>query len=299
MPTRSFFYHRVLDTISAARVPFLVGGAFSLCRYVGVKRGTHDLDLMVCEEDWPTIAQALRREGIVAKLVFPHWLGKALALHAQVDIIFNGGNGATPVTRDWFAFATTGKLMGRQVQFCPPEELLWSKSFVMERERFDGGDVLHLLRVLAQQLDWERLLLRFRGHEAVLRAHLILFSYVYPGEASRVPAWVDARLAAAGATERVPPDLCRGTLLSRAQYLVDVESGGYRDARLPPFGRFTDRAWLAWTNAIDSRMSRVRPGRRRSAPRRKASAEVTPGQDLELELKERLGRPAEPAVACE
>ena len=287
MPARASFYHRVLDTISDAQVPFLVGGAFALCRHTGVKRGTRDLDLMVCEEDWPAVAQALRRQGIVTKLVFPHWLGKALALGAQVDIIFNGGNGTTRVTRDWFAFATQAKLMGREVSLCPAEELLWSKAFVMERERFDGADVLHLLRVKAHELDWERLLSRFRGHEAVLRAHLMLFGYVFPGEASRVPTWVDARLAAAAATERVPPDLCRGTLLSRAQYLADVECGGYRDARLPPFGRFTDRAWLAWTNAIDSTVSRVRPGHRRSAPRRKAVSATAPGPA------------AEPAAACE
>lgn len=296
MPTRAIFYRRVLDSLSTARVPFLIGGAFALCRHVGVTRGTGDLDLMVCEEDWPVIAQTLRRQGIVTKLVFPHWLGKALALRAQVDIIFNGGNGATPVTRDWFAFATPARLMSHDVMLCPPEELLWSKAFVMERERFDGGDVLHLLRVLAHQLDWERLLCRFRGHEAVLRAHLILFGYVYPGEASRVPGWVDARLAAATATERVPPDLCRGTLLSRAQYLVDVEQGGYRDARLPPFGRFTDREWLTWTNAINSTASRVRPGRRRSAPRRKVLPEP-PGPDIEFDKD--FGREAEPAAACE
>lgn len=279
MPTRATFYRRVIDSLSAANIPFLIGGAFALCRHVGVKRGTGDLDLMVCEEDWPVVAQTLRRQGVVTKLVFPHWLGKALALRAQVDIIFNGGNGATPVTRDWFAFATPAKLMGHDVLLCPPEELLWSKAFVMERERFDGGDVLHLLRALAHRIDWERLLCRFRGSEAVLRAHLILFSFVYPGEASQVPASIDARLAAAMATERVPPDLCRGTLLSRAQYLSDIEQGGYRDARLPPFGKLTDRAWLTWTNAIDSTASRVRPGRRRSAPRRTSPIAETSTQD--------------------
>jgi hypothetical protein len=298
MHTRANFYRRVLDTLSDAHVPFLIGGAFALCRYIGVKRGTGDLDLMVCEEDWPVIAQTLRRQGIVTKLVFPHWLGKALALRAQVDIIFNGGNGATPVTRDWFAFATPARLMGHDLSLCPPEELLWSKAFVMERERFDGADVLHLLRVLAHQLDWERLLCRFRGNEAVLRAHLMLFGFVYPGEASRVPAWVDARLAAAMATERVPPDLCRGTLLSRAQYLVDVEQGGYRDARLPPFGRFSDREWLTWTNAINSTASRVRPGRRRSAPRRKPESVAGPGPDVRFD-EERVSQDAEAAAACE
>lgn len=36
----------------------------------------------------------------------------------------------------------------------------------------------------------------------------------------------------------VPPDerLCQGTLLSWSQYLMHVEHGDYRDARLPPYG---------------------------------------------------------------
>ena len=130
---------------------------------------------------------------------------------------------------------------------------------------------IHLLHALADRLDWARLCRRFRGQEPVLRAHLMLFAYVFPGDADRVPGWVDGALADAARAHRAPADLCRGTLLSRAQYLIDVEQGGYRDARLPPFGGFSDRAWLAWTNAIDSTVSRVRPGRRTSAPRPKTA----------------------------
>jgi hypothetical protein len=168
------------------------------------------------------------------------------------------------------------RLFDRVALVCPPEELLWSKAFVMERERFDGGDVVHLLHALADRLDWVRLCRRFRGHEPVLRAHLLLFGYIFPGDAGRVPDWVDAALAEAARAHPAPADLCRGTLLSRAQYLTDVEQGGYRDARLPPFGGFSDRAWLTWTNAIDATVSRVRPGRRTSAPRRKPPARPVP-----------------------
>jgi hypothetical protein len=271
MLTRPAFYRQVLTSLTAARVPFLIGGAYALCHHVGIDRGTKDLDLLICEEDWPAVAQILRRRGIVTRLTFPHWLGKALALHAQVDIIFNGGNGATPVSRDWFTHATPIHLFDQVVQVCAAEELLWSKAFVMERERFDGGDVAHLLRARASQLDWARLCRRFRGNEPVLRAHLLLFAYIFPGDAHQVPAWVDGALADAARAHPVPADLCRGTLLSRAQYLMDVEQGGYRDARLPPFGGFSDRAWLAWTNAIDSTVSRVRPGHRTSTPRPKSA----------------------------
>src|SRR5207248_939421 len=138
--------------------------------------------------------QALRGRAIATRLAFRHWLGKAVAPGAFVDIIFNGGSGLTPVAPDWFPHAVPTQIFGHLVPLCPPEELLWSKSFVMERERFDGADMLHLLRVFADRLDWDRLVARFAGHEAVLLAHLTLFQYAYPGEAPRVPIWVEPTL---------------------------------------------------------------------------------------------------------
>lgn len=267
MPTPTRFYREVLSALHAARVPFLIGGAYAFCRHVGIDRGTKDLDLLICKDDWPAAAQALRARNIVTRLVFPHWLGKALALRAQVDIIFSGGNGLTVVTRDWFTFAVPAKVLGHNVALCAAEELLWSKAFVMERERYDGNEVLHLLRALADRMDWKRVVRRFAGHELILQSYLLLFRYVYPGEAHRVPFWVEPALARAAAANLSPPNLCRGTLLSRAQYLVDLEEWGYLDARRPPFGRMTDREWLKWTNAIDPQVSRVPARRRRTAPR--------------------------------
>ena len=52
----------------------------------------------------------------------------------------------------------------------------------MERERYDGADIAHLLRARADQLAWRRLLRRFGPHWRVLLGHLVLFGFVYPGE---------------------------------------------------------------------------------------------------------------------
>jgi hypothetical protein len=40
----------------------------------------------------------------------------------------------------WFAHATPGDVLGIPVRLCPPEEMIWSKAFIMERERYDGAD---------------------------------------------------------------------------------------------------------------------------------------------------------------
>jgi hypothetical protein len=251
------FYRTVLRTLNKAGLPYLVGGAYAMRHYTGIVRATKDLDLMIHREEWPTIARALRDAGIHTRLPFPHWLGKAISRGAEVDIIFSSGNAAVPVERDWFDRAIPSRAHGCDVLMCPVEELLWSKSFVMERERFDGADVLHLVLRAGRYFDWDHLCDRYVGHERVLLAHLLLFGYVYPSEAEIVPEWVLDRLTAAPIASPVPGlRPCRGTLLSRAQYLVDVREWGFSDARLPPFGTLTRRDQTIWTNAIKAHWSR-------------------------------------------
>lgn len=252
MATPTRFYRSVISVLRKAGVPFLVGGAYAMGTYTNINRRTKDLDLMILPADWPDAARALRLAGIFARLSFPHWLGKALSHGAQVDIIFSSGNGLCDVDERWFKYAPTARVLGGSVLLAPPEELIWSKSFVMERERFDGADILHIVRALAETLDWTRLRSRFTGHEHVLLTHLLLFTYAYPGDAHRLPAGLLRDLfEAALAPDRVDPQLCRGTLLSRAQYLVDLKRSGLIDARRPPFGRLTPRELQIWTRGID------------------------------------------------
>ena len=45
--------------------------------------------------------------------------------------------------------------------------------------------------------------------------------------------------------------VCRGTLTSRAQYLLDIGRYGYEDARLAPRGNMTPEDAVYWTWAIE------------------------------------------------
>ena len=121
-------------------------------------------------------------------MAFSHWLGKAFSGDDFVDVIFSSGNGLCTVDDEWFANAALMEAGG--VLLCPAEELIWQKAFIMERERFDGADVNHLLRACGPQLDWDRLLRRFGPHWQLLLVHLLLFGFVYPAERQRVPARV-------------------------------------------------------------------------------------------------------------
>src|SRR5262249_5466740 len=150
-----------------------------------------------------------------------------------VDVIFSSGNGVAVVDDGWFEHAVAERVLGTPVRLCPAEEMIWSKAFIMERERYDGADIAHLLLARARDLDWPRLLGRFGEHWRVLLSPLILFGFVSPSERDRVPAAVLRGLT--GRLEREmqerPPSgrLCWGPMLSRAQYLVDVQRRGFAD----------------------------------------------------------------------
>jgi hypothetical protein len=249
------FYVRTLALLADAHVPFLVGGAYALNHYTGIERHTKDLDLFVRRAHYCDVEKALGAAGIATELTFPHWLGKASCEQGCIDVIFSSGNGLAQVDDAWFAHAVTGSLLGVGVQLCPPEEMIWSKAFITERERYDGADIMHLLLACAQRLDWQRLLARFDTHWRVLLSYLGLFGFVYPSERRCIPAWVMSDLIGRLTRElRAPPPprrVCQGTLLSREQYLTDVGTWGFEDARLTVAGSMTVDEVAHWTSAIE------------------------------------------------
>jgi hypothetical protein len=248
------FYCATLGVFERSDIEVLVGGAYAFARYTGIERHTKDLDIFVRGEDFQKTLDALAQAGYTTSVPFPHWLGKAHCGEYFVDVIYSSGNGVARVDEEWFENAPRDTVFDLPVSLCPVEEMLWSKALIQERERFDGADVAHLLLACGKTLDWQRLVRRFGGNWRVLLSHLILFGYIYPSERERVPGWVlhdlmhrlQTSLSATAPTERV----CRGTLLSRQQYLFDVEHWGFRDARLRPDNPMSESDIEAWTAGI-------------------------------------------------
>ena len=68
--------------------------------------------------------------------------------------------------------------------------MIWTKAFVMERERFDGADVCHLIHAQGPAVDWRRLVARFGPHWRVLLGHLVFYTFAFPRDRDAVPRWV-------------------------------------------------------------------------------------------------------------
>jgi hypothetical protein len=253
-------YRQAALTLTRAELPFLVGGAFALAHYTPVERDTKDFDIFVRPQDLQRTLDLFQAAGFVTELPYPHWLGKAYVGDTFIDIIFSSGNGVALVDDAWFTHAIGAEVFGLPLQLCPAEEMIWSKAFVLERERYDGADVAHLIRDRGAQLDWQRLVHRFGRYWRVLYAHLILFGFVFPGHRGAIPEWVMETLArqlreeTGGRAVEADLSLCQGTLLSREQYLTDVENLGYRDVRLVhPDVNMSESDVEKWTSAIPGR----------------------------------------------
>jgi hypothetical protein len=250
------FYRRTLHVLSDGGVPFLVGGSHAFLEYTGIVRDTKDFDLFLRRSDVDRAMESLRAAGYRTELTFPHWLAKAWQHDDFVDLVFNSGNGLCAVDDVWFDHAVETQVLGMPVKIVPLEELIWQKAFVMERERFDGADIMHMFRARAGEMDWPRLSDRFGAHWPLLYMYLIYFTFIYPSEAAILPASVmddlaQRHVALRSGTGASADRVCQGTLVSRSQYVTDIGLFGYADARLAPRGAMTPEDAIFWTWAID------------------------------------------------
>ena len=213
----------------------MVGGAYALRTHTGLWRDTKDLDLFLRKDRIHEALALLARSGFRTELTDPLWIGKAFSGPYYIDLIFSSGNGIGVVDEHWARRADRAQVLGQEALIVPAEEMIWQKAFIQERERFDGADIHHLLRCKGARLDWNHLLSRFEPHWHVLYVHLITFRFAFPSHKDQVPGWVMRKLAARLALEEEEPvaaqSICRGSLLSRQQYLHELNSLGYRDAR--------------------------------------------------------------------
>jgi hypothetical protein len=265
-------YVDALEALHGGGVEFLIGGAHALGPYTGIFRDTKDLDVFLRKEDCEKALAVLEAAGFTGEITFPHWLAKAYVGDRYIDLIFGAGNGVALVDDLWFAHAIPGSVVGVPVWLCPPEEMIWSKAFIMERERYDGADIAHILLARGRDLDWPRLVARFGRRWRVLLSHLVLFGFVYPGERACIPDAVMQHLVRRLDRERGRPGetarVCDGTLLSRQQYLVDVTERGYADGRLTPHGEMSAADVAHWTAAIAPSPMSEPPAAPRTATRR-------------------------------
>jgi hypothetical protein len=129
------FYSEALGMLRDSGADFLLGGAFATFHYTGIYRDTKDLDVFCRSVDYPRILKYFAAYGYRTELHDVRWIAKVFSGEYFIDIIFDSVNNICRVDDSWFQYAQEGEFAGIPVKFLAPEDLIWCKSFVQNRER--------------------------------------------------------------------------------------------------------------------------------------------------------------------
>ena len=183
------------DILAGARaegVDVLIGGALALAAYMPLQRQTKDVDFYVMPQERDRLIAVLTAAGfrdLYEDAPYDRqWIYRGIRGTSIADVIWRFANHKTDVDEDWFRFSHTRNFDRHEVHIVPPEELLWAKLFVLQRDRCDWPDILNLLYYEGTNLDWQRLYARVGQDSRLLEALLLVFSWLCPDNPLSPPA---------------------------------------------------------------------------------------------------------------
>lgn len=225
-------YRDVIAALHQGNVECAVGGAFAIHKHTGIWRSTKDLDLLLEARSMPDALERLREAGFDTCIEDPVWLAKAWRGNYFVDLITGLGNASLRVDASWIERASHEEILGVPCRVLAAEEMIASKVFVARRERFDGSDIVHLIRACGERLDWMRLMQLLDRHWELLLWSLTLFAYAYPARRELVPERIWCELLNRF-TETVKhpqrEEAFRGSLIDPNMFAIDVNEWGERN----------------------------------------------------------------------
>jgi hypothetical protein len=98
------------------------------------------------------------------------------------------------VDEHWLTAGPEVTIHGEPMRAIPIEELIWSKLYVLQRDRSDWGDVLNLIDARVSDIDWNHLLDRLAEDAPLLGGALSLYGWLVPDRAAEIPKPVWSRL---------------------------------------------------------------------------------------------------------
>jgi hypothetical protein len=144
------------------------------------------------------------------------WIYRGYDGEQIVDVIWQMANQRAAVDEVWVESGPVMEVDGEEFHVVPPEETLWTKLYVMQRERCDWPDALNLIGAVGPELDWPRLIDRVGPDTALLAGVLSVFGWLCPKRARDLPPWLWERVGA-----RAPEaGVCRAHLLDSRPWLV-------------------------------------------------------------------------------
>ena len=191
-------YRRVIDEARRSGVRFAFGGAFATGVYINQLRSTKDFDFYILPEQREAMIAAIERAGLRDHYdLLPYdrgWIYRGSTDGIIVDAIWAMANQRAQVDQRWLEAGPQINLRGELLRAIPVEELIWSKLYVLQRERSDWGDVLNLIAARAANIDWNHLIQCLGPDAPLLAGALCVFAWLDWETATQIPAPVWERL---------------------------------------------------------------------------------------------------------
>jgi hypothetical protein len=198
-PEQWSVYKTVMTRARQQGLEFAIGGGFATMTYTGQWRETKDIDLFVRERDKDETIRLLTDSGLKdyyeQEPYQRHWIYRSYKGDIIVDVIWAMANERAAVDEGWLRGPEI-EVDGERFRLVPAEETLWSKLFVLQRDRCDWPDGLSLIYTIGTDLNWRRLLERVGEDAPLLSALLTVFGWLCPDRAKQLPSWLWSELGA-------------------------------------------------------------------------------------------------------
>jgi Uncharacterised nucleotidyltransferase len=202
-------YRTAIRALRKERIEFLVGGGFARAALTGRWRDTKDIDFYVRPKDRGCAKRALAKEGFAdyhKKLPYDRaWIYRSYKRNVLVDIIWAMANQRAVVDEAWFQRAPRLAIRGERLFLVPPEELVWCKLYVIQRDRCDWTDIFNLIHECGPRMDWAHLIRRVEDDVPLLQAMLTAYRWLCPTDVGKLPPSLWRRLGAAQRAMRSRP----------------------------------------------------------------------------------------------
>jgi hypothetical protein len=125
------------------------------------------------------------------------WIYRGIRDGVIVDVIWDMANHRAPVDEAWLTRGSEIDIHGTRISLVAPEELIWAKLYIVQRDRCDWPDLMNIIDAQGQRLDWGHLLRRAGEDVLLLGAMMSLFGWLCPVRARELPAWIWSRMGIA------------------------------------------------------------------------------------------------------
>lgn len=192
-PEQWAIYREVMLEVEKAGIPFSVGGGIAAMAYADQARDSRDLDLYIVQRDCPAVIKVLKNlrfEDYYSEKPYErHWIYRSYREGTIVDVMWAMANRRSYVDDSWLSGPRL-TIEDVHVRLLPPEEILWTKLYVLQRDRSDWSDALNMLYVVGPSLNWRRLFDRAGEDKGLLAGLVAVFRWLAPGRARELPRFV-------------------------------------------------------------------------------------------------------------